>query len=143
MFAAKNKNFYVKQIQKLSNKYDISIHLLYGGELFNQIKKSEVEDEILRYLIKWKNSIADLPDINFDKNPSSFNEIKHVKPLIYKKLFANVDLDKLLCILFPTRQTLNLLNNDFKQMYQHSKREIYKTLSNLLTKQLIRMDEIQ
>lgn len=59
------------------------LHLSYGNNLFEKLNKIEIWDEILNHLKAWKNNIPDLPEINFDKNPqASFEEIKHLKPLI-------------------------------------------------------------
>ncbi|KAF3978643.1 MAG: hypothetical protein HFP77_00815 [Methylococcales symbiont of Iophon sp. n. MRB-2018] len=128
----KNKNFYTAEIQKLSTDYGLVLHLSYGDNLFNELNKIEIWDEILNHLKAWKNNIPDLPEINFDKNPqASFEEIKHLKPLVYRKLLSNPDLDGLLCVLFPEKLTLNLLNEYFQQMHQNNEGTIYKTLNEL------------
>ncbi len=128
----KNKNFYTTEIQKLSKDYGLVLHLSYGNNLFDKLNKLEIWDEILDHLKAWKNNIPDLPEINFDKNPqASFEEIKHLKPLVYRKLLSNPDLDGLLCVLFPEKLTLNLLNKYFKQMHQNNEGTIYKTLNEL------------
>lgn len=128
----KNKNFYTEEIQKLSTDYGLVLHLSYGNNLFEKLNKLEIWDEILDHLKAWKNNIPDLPEINFDKNPqASFEEIKHLKPLVYRKLLSNPDLDGLLCVLFPEKLTLNLLNKYFEQMHQNNKGTIYKTLNEL------------
>jgi hypothetical protein len=136
----KNKNFYTTEIKKLSKDYGAILHLSYGSNLFEKLDKTAIWDEILNYLKAWKNNIPDLPEINFDKDPqASFAEIRHLKPLVYRKLFANQDLDDLLCVLFPKKLTLNLLNKYFKQKHQNDKGVIYKTLSELCTKTINRI----
>lgn len=136
----KNRNFYIEQIQKLSNDYGITLHLLYGDELFNQLGKSKIWDEILKHLQTWKNNIPDLPEINFDKNSqASFEDIKDLQLIIYRKLFSNPDLDDFLNVLFPEKLTLNLLNNYFKEMHQNNPKKIYKTLNNLCENTITRI----
>ena len=108
------------------------MHLSYGNDLFKRLDKIEIWDEILKHLKVWKNNTPDFPEINFDKNPqASFEEIKNLKPHVYKKLLSNPNLDELLCVLFPKKLTLNLLNEHFEQMYQNGERKIYKTLNEL------------
>ncbi|WP_424947044.1 hypothetical protein [Candidatus Spongiihabitans sp.] len=136
----KNKNFYTEQIQKLSNDYGLSLHLSYGNDLFNQLGKRKIWSEILDHLKTWKNNIPDLPEINFDKNPQlSFDEIKHLKPIVYRKLFSNNDLDSLLCVLFPQKETLNLLSQHFEKMHASGEGKIYKTLNDLCVKTTSRL----
>lgn len=136
----KNKNFYIEQIQKLSGDYGLPLYLSYGDNLFNQLGISEVWSEILDHLKTWKNNIPDLPEINFDSNPQdSFDEIKDLKPIVYRKLFSNSDLDSLLCVLFPEKLTLNLLNEHFQKMHQNGNGTIYKTLSNLCLETISRI----
>ncbi len=136
----KNKNFYTAEIQKLSEAYGLVLHLSYGNNLFEKLNKIEIWNEILDHLETWKNNIPDLPEINFDKNPqASFEEIKYLKPLVYRKLLSNPDLDGLLCVLFPEKLTLNLLNKYFEQMYQNNERTIYKTLNELCIETISRI----
>ncbi len=136
----KNKNFYTTEIQKLSEDYGLVLHLSYGNSLFDKLNKIEIWHEILNHLKVWKNNIPDLPEINFDKNPqASFEEIKHLKPLVYRKLLSNPNLDGLLCVLFPEKLTLNLLNEYFEQMHQKNEGKIYKTLSELCVKTISRI----
>jgi Holliday junction resolvase-like predicted endonuclease len=128
----KNKKFYTTEIQRLSADYGLELHLSYGNNLFDKLNKIEIWDEILKHLKTWKSNIPDLPEINFDKNPqASFEEIKYLKPLVYRKLFSNPNLDSLLCVLFPEKLTLNLLNKYFEEMYQNNEGTIYKTLGEL------------
>ncbi|SMN00843.1 hypothetical protein SPONN_1998 [uncultured Candidatus Thioglobus sp.] len=136
----KNKNFYTAEIQELSTDYGVVLHLSYGNNLFDKLNKIEIWDEILNHLKAWKNNIPDLPEINFDKNPrASFEEIKHLKPLIYRKLLSNPDLDGLLRVLFPEQLTLDLLNEHFKRMHQNNEGTIYKTLDNLCAETISRI----
>lgn len=125
----KNKNFYVAEINKLSRDYGLTLRLVYGRELFDEIGMKHTWDEILSHLKHWKKEIPELPEINFDAAPSqSFNEIKYIPSSTYRKLFTNPDLDDLLYVLFPEQETLQLLYEHFQKSYQVGRGKIFRTL---------------
>ncbi len=138
----KNQNYYTQQIEELSADYGITLYLSYGHELFSQIGISAVWDQILNHLTSWKRNIPDLPEINFDKNPEdSVNEIKQLTPDVFRKLLSNPNLDGLLRVLFPERQTLNLLAIYFEEKYQSGGVKIYLTLKTLCEDTINRLEE--
>lgn len=115
----KNKNYYTSEIEKLRTKYVSSINLVYGGELFEHEDMGSVwKEEIMSFLLKWREGLPEFPEINFDLDPNfTFNEIKDLSPNIYKKLLSNDEIiETIFPILFPTGDTLKLLKN-----YFHSK----------------------
>lgn len=125
----KNKNFYVAEINKLSRDYGLTLKLVYGKELFDEIGMKHTWDEILSHLKHWKKEIPELPEINFDKAPNqSFDEIKNISASIYRKLLANPNLDDLLYVLFPEQETLQLLYEHFQKSYQVGRGKIFRTL---------------
>ena len=129
---AKNKRFYEPEIGALSSDYGMGLYLSYGGELFQQIGIGEVWNEIIDYLTLWRESIPELPEINFDlDHEKSFNEIKNLRPGIYRKLFSNSDLIELFCVLFPEKLTLTLLAESFSQKFKSGQGKIYETLNEL------------
>lgn len=137
----KNYNFYVEEIKKLSLRYKINLHLVYGKELFSKLKKENIWDEIINHLENWRQSIPDLPQVNFDINPEqSFDELKTISPALFKKLFSNYKLNEILKNLFPENKTLNLLHQHFvekcnqgENSYQKVQELCLKTI-NLLEK---------
>lgn len=137
----KNKNFYQAESQKLSKDYGITLHLSYGNDLFAELDKIEVWAEILSHLRTWKSNIPDLPEINFDLDPQvSFEEIKDLQPMIYRKLFANSELDDLLCVLFSKQATLRLLVEYFKnKCIGGDGMKIYATLATSCNKAMERI----
>ena len=138
----KNKNYYIPEVEQLSNSYGIPLHLSYGSEFFQQIGEHDVWEEILNYLQLWKNNIPELPEINFDKNPqSSFDDIKDLSPQIYRKLFSNHDLDGVLCVLFPENKTLTLLAEHFGKTHRNDGGKIYQTLKNLCENTVSRLGD--
>ena len=115
----KNKNYYTSEIEKLRTKYVSSINLVYGGELFEHEDMGSVwKEEIMSFLLKWREGLPEFPEINFDLDPNfTFNEIKDLSPNIYKKLLSNDEIiETIFPILFPTGDTLKLLKD-----YFHSK----------------------
>ena len=128
----KNKKFYREEIEKLSNIHIIPLHLSYGKDFFKEINKENAWEEILNHLKEWKETVHDLPEINFDENPcKSFDEIKELKHTVLKKLFSNQNLDDLLHVLFPEGKTLVLLSHYFLQEYQNNGIEKYNELHDL------------
>jgi len=124
----KNKNYYEEELSKMHKDYNVQTHIFYGKELFNYLGFNDIWDEILKYLEKWKKEIPDLPEINFDiEAEQTFDEIKDLKPLIFRKLFENEEIyNQIILTLFPERKTLKLLYDYFSTKEE----TIYKTLSN-------------
>lgn len=76
----KNKNYYIEEINKIAGIYGVNLHLLYGKELFEFFNKAKTWNNLLSWLTQWKESLPELPEINFDSNPrSSFDEIKDLE----------------------------------------------------------------
>ena len=125
----KNKNFYIDEIKKIEEDYNVSSKLCYGEEFWEDIGHGEVWEELLLYLKKWKEEIPDMPSINFDENvEDNFEEIKNIKTSIYRKLFSNIDICKeILPILFPQNKTLKLLKDYFSELGMEN--TIYKKLA--------------
>jgi hypothetical protein len=66
---SKNKQFYQSEIPKLIVSYNTEIYLFYGKEFFDYLKCPECWEKMVEYLTKWKNTLSDLPEVNFDKEP--------------------------------------------------------------------------
>lgn len=127
-----NQDFFVDKLKKISSDYGVQVNLFYGSEFFDYLNFSDVWEEIIEHLTKWREGIPELPKINFDSAPkSSFEEIKNMSPADYRRLFDNyealVDIYK---ILFPKCATLRLLYDYFLKQ----EAEIYKTLAEKLDK---------
>lgn len=131
----KNKNYYQEELNKLKQKYDIPLFLFYGKELFDYLKHSEIWDNILLWLKKWKDSLPILPEINFDKEPEkTLEEIKKLTPSVWKKILENENLweEGIIKTLFKEGKTLKLLLEFFRK----GKEKNYSHLAELLTKKL-------
>jgi len=123
----KNKNFYKAELSKMTKDYNVETQIFYGKPLFEYLGYSDIWDEILEYLVEWKKEIPDLPEINFDLDAQhTFEEIKDLKPLVFRKLLANDELFKeIILTLFPQKKTLKLLH----KYYSTKTETIYKTIA--------------
>jgi hypothetical protein len=130
----KNKNFYVSELEKMSKDYNAETQIFYGKPLFDYLGMEDIWQEILYYLEVWKKEIPDLPEINFDLNAEhTFEEIKDLKPLTFRKLFSNDQIfEQIVLTLFPEKTTLKLLLNYFES----KETTIYKNLGNMLRERL-------
>ena len=130
----KNKNFYIAELSKMTKDYNVETKIFYGKPLFEYLGYSDIWDEILEYLVEWKKEIPDLPEINFDLDAQdTFEEIKDLKPLVFRKLLANDELFKeIILTLFPQKKTLKLLH----EYYSTKTETIYKTIAQNLEKRI-------
>lgn len=130
----KNKNFYVAELDKMTKDYNVETQIFYGQPLFDYLGLTDVWDEILQYLELWKKEIPDFPEINFDTDAQhTFEEIKDLKPLIFRKLFDNeIIFEEIVLTLFPDKKTLRLLLNYFES----KETTIYKTLAEKLREKI-------
>jgi len=132
----KNLPFYKDELLKIEEKLGTNTEICYGVEFFRLLNLENVWSEICEYLIKWKESIPELPEVNFDDNPKeSFEEIKDLSPTIFMKLFENEQLfEEIILTLFPQKKTLFLLQKYFQELASEQTR--YRTLVNLLKNKL-------
>jgi hypothetical protein len=87
--------------------------------------------ELIEWIKKWKTSLPDFPEIDFDLSPTeSFEEIKSLRPLYWKKLIAkeNIWRDGIIRVLFSDGTTLKLLFGYFSQQQTTEYRNLAKTL---------------
>lgn len=128
----KNSNYYKDALDKISSDYKIQTNVFYGVEFFDYLGISDVWEEIIEHLTKWREGIPELPELNFDIDAqSSFEEIKNITPSEFRKLFDNYEaLVDIYRILFPKCATLRLLYDYFLKQ----EAEIYKTLAEKLDK---------
>lgn len=129
----KNRNYYNNEMNRMAEDYGCCPKLYYGEELFSRNEDGiqdipyEMWSEINEYLILWKETLPDMPEVNFDINPEDvYEEIKDLSPAIYRKLFENEDiLEQILPIIFTTGEVLRKLKRYF---YSKKDKKIYKTL---------------
>lgn len=137
----KNRKFYQEEIDKMSADYGCEAYLFYGEELFAE--NGGIADfpvamwkETLRYLKKWKDTLPDMPEVNFDIQADNvFAELKNLPTNTYRKLFDNEEVIKqIFPIIFPEGTVLNMLANYFDEQED----KIYHTLAGRIRKYLIK-----
>jgi len=123
----KNKNFYIAELAKMTADYNVETQIFYGQPLFKYLGYNDIWEEVLDYLKEWKAEIPDFPEINFDLDAEhTFEEIKDLKPTIFRKLFSNEQIfEQIVLTLFPEKKTLELLLDYFNS----KQATIYKTLA--------------
>lgn len=130
----KNKNFYIKEIKKISDDYNVELYIFYGKDLFTYLKYEDLWEEILEHLTNWKKEIPEFPEINFDLEPQkTFEEIKNLKPSVFRNLLTNDKIFKeIILTLFPQKTTLKLLYDFFLEqnatIYQNLAKKLYEKL---------------
>ena len=124
---SKNKNYYLPELKKLSKFYGIETHLFYGKELFDYLGKPNLWGQILFWLKKWKDSLPEIPEIDFDKMPKeSCEEIKDLPIRYWRKLLENEKLwaEGIIKAIFRKGDTLKLvleyLESQNNKPYQES-----------------------
>lgn len=128
----KNRRYYLAEMEKMSKDYDCETYLFYGAEMFGinggiSTFSIQIWEEVLNYLEVWKNTLPDMPEINFDNNANEvFEEIKNLSPNIFRKILNNEDVvQQIFPIIFPTGETLCLLSNYF----ENQSGQIFQTLA--------------
>ena len=134
---SKNKNFYLQQLQKLQQFYGVQLYLFYGKELFEYLRVPHIWDTILLWLKQWKDSLPELPEINFDKTPQqSFEEIKDLELKSWRKILENDKLweQGIIKALFPKGITFKLLTSFFNEQKGNPYKELVNKLNEKLDK---------
>ena len=131
----KNKKYYSEELNKIQESYNVKTELQYGKQLFYYLGNSGIWDEILEYLKRWKDSIPDLPETNFDKEPEeTFEEIKNISTSTFRTISSDDEIyEDLVLTIFPEKATLRLLLGYFSKNFDKT---IYQTLYTLLDRRL-------
>lgn len=131
----KNKNYYIEQLNKMAETYGVELRLFYGKELFEYFNRSEIWNTLIGWLSQWKETLPELPEINFDEEPQkSFEEIKNLEIRVWRKILENEKLweEGIIKAIFREGKTLKILLDFF-----NAQTEIpYKKLANLLNQKL-------
>ena len=133
----KNKNYYIKELNKMANTYGVDLHLLYGKELFEFFDKLDVWNDLLSWLTLWKDSLPELPEINFDNNPQdSFNEIKDLEIRFWRKILENEKLweEGIMLAIFRNGETLRLLFEFFSGKEERAYQKLAEMIKQKLEK---------
>lgn len=132
---SKNKNYYLQELKRLEEFYGVKLNLFYGKELFDYLQEPKIWEDVLMWLKLWKDSLPELPEINFDSAPQeSFEEIKDLEPRNWRKILENETLWKegIMRMISKEGTTLGLLLEFFKKQHITP----YNQLANILTERL-------
>ena len=132
---SKNKNYYTEEMNKLREFYGIELYLFYGREFFEYLGLSHLWDDLIEWLAQWKRELPDFPEINLDASPrESYEEIKDMKPLYWRKLLENDRLwnDGIVHVLFSNGTTLRLM----LEYFSSKQAIVYQNLARLLQEKL-------
>lgn len=135
----KNKGYYQPEMDRMSRDYGCHAYLFYGCQLFDRFGgisdiSAEMWDETLEYLQRWKETLPDMPEINFDLNAEDvFEEIKNLNTSVYRKLLWNDDvIEQIFPIIFPEHTVLRMLRNYFNSKYETIYRNLARRIDMLL-----------
>ena len=112
----KNKIYYADELRKFSAFYSVELHLFYGAEFFSYLGHLDTWQNLLDWLTLWKESLPEIPEINFDLSPQeSFDEIKNLSNRYWRRIIQNDRLWRsgIMQVLFRDGGTLMLLLNYF------------------------------
>lgn len=136
----KNKNYYSKEMDKMSQSYNCEPKLYYGGEMFSGNENgigdfpAEMWNEIIEYLTLWKKTLPDMANVDFDENSEEvFEEIKDLPPSTYVKLFKNDAIkEQILPILFTKGTVLKKLKVYFSSKENTTYKNIVSKIEEYL-----------
>jgi len=134
---SKNKNYYLPELKRLSEFYGVKTYLLYGKEFFDYLGKPDLWEQILSWLKQWKDSLPEIPEIDFDKTPEeSFEEIKELPIRYWRKLLENEKLwvEGIIKAVFKNGDTLKLILGYFEKRHDRPYKELAESLNNLFKK---------
>jgi hypothetical protein len=134
---SKNKNYYLPELKRLSEFYGVNTHLLYGKELFDYLGKPDLWEQILSWLKQWKDSLPEIPEIDFDKTPEeSFEEIKEFPIRYWRKLLENEKLwvEGIIRAIFKKGDVLKLVLGFFDKQQGKPYKELVELLNEKLNK---------
>ncbi len=108
----KNKNYYKHMMNE--NKADNhELHLFYGDEFMKFLDKITIWDEMIAYLIRWKQSEKNVIVLNFEENwEDTKKELKdNLSTSDWRKLINNESIkQEIFPILFPTNKYKEILD---------------------------------
>jgi hypothetical protein len=87
--------------------------LQYGSEFFDNLGIPHVWTEICTYLLEWRNTVPEVPELDLDADPhETLKNLLECKPKELELIFSNDNLyNEIIEYLFPTKETLVLLRD--------------------------------
>lgn len=132
----KNKKYYKEQMSKMAIDYGCNPILCYGEELFTKehtkidFIDSRIWSEAIEYLGKWKDTLPDMPEVNFDLSCNeALSEIITLEPSIFRSIIENEEIKKeILPIISPQNLLIQKLCLEFEKKYKQTNKQIYYSL---------------
>lgn len=133
-------------MNRMADDYECTCHLFYGDRLFGAnnggIEELDIAmwNEVIEYLEFWKNTLPDMPEVNFDLRAQEvFEEIKDLPPVVYRKLLNNNNIvEQIFPIIFPEHTVLHLLSEFFGTKCS----PVYSSLKNKIENYLLSTESI-
>jgi hypothetical protein len=108
--------------------------VIFSKELFDYLGKPDLWEQILSWLKQWKDSLPEIPEIDFDKTPEeSFEEIKELPIRYWRKLLENEKLwtEGIIKAIFRNGKTLELILDYFEKQNTQPYNELAIMLKSL------------
>lgn len=134
-YLSKNKNYYLEELKRLEKFYGVELYLFYGKEFFDYLQQPDIWNNIISWLKQWKESLPELPEINFDITPQeSLEEIKDLELRNWRKILENDRLweEGVIKAIFRNGTTLQHLLEFFKNQHTIP----YSQLANIVAARL-------
>jgi len=116
----KNRKYYLREMDKLKSETCCkNIFLFYGSEFFNHLGISNLWDDLLGWLLVWREDLPTMPEIDFDADSNdSFEQIRSLEIKYWRKIIKEDDLwtQGIMGILFRTGETLQRMVDYLKEI---------------------------
>lgn len=141
----KNRDYYREELNQISEKHQVTVHLHYNGELFSFLHGStELWDNLETALVQWRKEVPVHIDFNFDAEPEkTLRQIAELAPNLWFKIASDNRLweGEVITTLFPRGSSLWLLCQEFrakgsKKFRIHRGSRTYQELAAMLQQKL-------
>lgn len=136
----KNRKYYTEQMGEMKDFYECNPKLYYGIEIFSESENgievfpNEMWSEVVEYLIKWKQTLPDMPEVDLDANSEkTFEELKDLSPSIYRKLFKNKEIKEQI---FPIIFTEGIVLKKLRDFFIRKDETAYKKIAQKIDEYL-------
>jgi hypothetical protein len=111
--------------------------VIFSKELFDYLGKPDLWEKILSWLKQWKDSLPEIPEVDFDKTPEeSFEEIKELPIRYWRQLMENEKLwvEGIISVIFKKGDVLKLVLGFFDKQQGKPYKELVELLNEKLNK---------
>jgi hypothetical protein len=114
----RNRGYYRQQLVELTERHGTELHLFYGEELFDYLQRPDLWGAVLSWLRLWKDSLPELPVVDFDASPDdSAEELKTLEAGAWRRALENDKLwsEGIMPAMFSRGIVLRLMRDHFAQ----------------------------